>query len=54
MLLTNLNINHNLSDDKEIFLTIDNIFDRKDITSHANSEYNKMGRSFKLGYKTKL
>ena len=54
MLLTNLNINHNLSDDKEIFLTIDNIFDRKDITSHATSEYYTMGRSFKLGYKTKL
>ena len=54
MLLTNLNINHNLSDDKEIFLTIDNIFDRKDITSHASSEYYTMGRSFKLGYKTKL
>ena len=39
---------------KEIFLTIDNIFDRKDITSHATSEYYTMGRSFKLGYKTKL
>ena len=54
MLLTNLNINRKVDENREIFLTIDNVLNRKDITSHATSEYYTMGRSFKLGYKTKL
>lgn len=54
MLLTGANVIYKLKADKEIFLTVDNLFDRKDITSHSTSEYYTMGRTFQLGYKMNL
>lgn len=54
MLLTGANVSYKLATDKELFLTVDNIFDRKDITSHSTSEYYTLGRTFQLGYRMSL
>lgn len=54
MLLTGANVSYKLATDRELFLTVDNIFDRKDITSHSTSEYYTLGRTFQLGYKMNL
>ncbi|CQR74454.1 Vitamin B12 transporter BtuB precursor [Sporomusa ovata DSM 2662] len=54
MLLTGANVSYKLAADREIFLTVDNLFDRKDITSHSTSEYYTLGRTFQLGYKMSL
>lgn len=54
MLLTGANISYKVAADREIYLTVDNIFDRKDITSHSTSEYYTLGRTVQLGYKINL
>lgn len=54
MLLTGANVSYKLATDKELFLTVDNIFDRNDITSHSTSEYYTLGRTFQLGYRMSL
>lgn len=54
MLLTGANVSYKLATAREIFLTVDNLFDRKDITSHSTSEYYTLGRTFQLGYRMSL
>jgi iron complex outermembrane receptor protein len=54
MLLTGATVSYQLAADREVFLIIDNLFDRKDITSHSTSEYYTFGRTFQLGYKMNL
>lgn len=51
MLLTGANISYKLAPNKELYVTVDNVFNRQDITSHSTSEYYTLGRTFLLGYK---
>ncbi len=51
MLLTGLDIRRKLDKQREIYLDIDNLFDRQDIISHASSEYYTMPRTFRVGYR---
>ncbi len=51
MLLTGLDVRRKLDAQREIYLNVDNVFDRRDIVSHASSEYYAMPRTFRLGYR---
>lgn len=53
-LLTNLNVKYHPSERKEIYLAIENIFDRKDIVSHTSSEYYSTPINFRVGYRVKF
>ena len=43
--------NFYLAKNKEIYLAIENIFDRKDIISHTSSEYYSTPLNFRVGYR---
>ena len=49
-LFTNLNISYKPTKDGKFFLNIDNLLDRKDITTAATSSFYTMERNFMLGY----
>ncbi|MBQ7883682.1 MAG: TonB-dependent receptor [Phascolarctobacterium sp.] len=49
-LFTNLNISYKPTKDSKFFLNIDNLLDRKDITTAATSSFYTMERNFMLGY----
>lgn len=49
-LFTNLNVSYKPTKDSKFFLNIDNLFDRKDITTAATSSFYTMERNFMLGY----
>lgn len=53
MLLTSMRVAYKPVVSQEIYLTVDNIFDRQDITTHssAGSAYYTPERSFELGYR---
>lgn len=53
MLLTSMQVAYKPVIDQEIYLTVDNILDRQDITTHssAGSAYYTPERSFELGYR---
>ena len=48
---TSLHATYKPEKDHEIFLNIDNLLDRNDITSHVSSRYLAQGTNFELGYK---
>lgn len=49
-LFTNLNVSYKPAKDHKIFFNLDNILDRKDITTAATSSFYTMGRNFMVGY----
>ncbi len=49
-LFTNLHISYKPTKDGKFFLNIDNLLDRKDITTAATSSFYTMERNFMLGY----
>lgn len=49
-LFTNLNIVYKPRKDEKIYLNLENIFDRRDITTASTSSYYNLGRNFMLGY----
>ena len=53
-LLTTLHASYSPTKDHEIFLDVDNLLDRVDITSHTTSRYKTIGTNFVLGYKYKF
>lgn len=53
-LLTTLHATYSPTKDHEIFLNVDNLLDRTDITSHTSSRYKTLGTNFVLGYKYKF
>ena len=53
-LLTTAHVSYSPTKDHEIFLNVDNMLDRIDITSHVSSRYKTLGTNFVLGYKYKF
>lgn len=51
---TSLHASYKPTKDHEIFLNVDNLLDREDITSHVSSRYKSLGTNFVLGYKYKF
>ena len=50
-LLTSVSLKYKPAKNKEIYLAIENIFDRKDIISHTSSEYYSTPLNFRVGYR---
>lgn len=48
---TSLNAVYKPTKNHEIFLNVDNLLNRRDITSHVSSRYISLGRNFEIGYK---
>lgn len=51
LFITSLHLSYKPEADKEIYLDVDNLLDRKDITSHVLSRYYSLPANFMLGYK---
>lgn len=49
-LFTNINVAYKPDKSSKIFLNVDNLLDRKDITTCASSTFYTLGRNFVLGY----
>lgn len=49
-LFTNLNVAYKPDKSSKVFLNVDNLFDRRDITTSATSSFYTLGRNFMLGY----
>lgn len=49
-LYTSMNINYKPDNHSRIYLNLDNLLDRKDITTTATSSFYTLGRNFMLGY----
>ena len=54
MLPVTLHINHHYDENRTLTFTVDNLLDRKDITSHSTTEYYTLPRSYKLGMTMKF
>ncbi len=54
LLMSGLNVSYKPESDKEIFLNANNLFDRRDITTHASSRYYMMPFNFELGYRLRF
>lgn len=52
LFVTGLNISYRPDKGKEVCLNVDNLLDRKDITTHSSSRYYALSRNFELGYRT--
>ena len=50
-LYTSLHASYRPEKNHEIYLNIDNLLNREDITSHVSSRYVSLGRNFEVGYK---
>ena len=50
-LYTSLHASYRPEQNHEIYLNIDNLLNREDITSHVSSRYVSLGRNFEVGYK---
>lgn len=51
MFLTSFRTSYKPVKNHEIFLNVDNLLNRQDITSHVSSLYYSLGRNFEIGYK---
>ena len=49
-LYTNLNVAYKPDKSSKVFLNVDNLLDRQDITTSAGSTFYTLGRNFLLGY----
>lgn len=49
-MFTNLHMTYQPADNHKIFFHLNNIFDRKDITTNSTSNFLSLGRNFMLGY----
>ena len=49
-LYTNLNVAYKPDKSSKVFLNVDNLLDRQDITTSAGSTFYTLGRNFMLGY----
>lgn len=52
LFITGLNLSYRPAAGKEVYLNVDNLLDRKDITTHSSSRYYALSRNFELGYRT--
>ena len=49
-LFTNLNVAYKPDKNSKIFLNVDNLLNRRDITTASTSTFYTLGRNFMLGY----
>lgn len=53
-LFTNLNLSYAPTESRKFYLNVENLLDRRDITSSSTSTYYCLGRNFMFGYEAKL
>lgn len=54
LFITSLHAQYKVNAEQEVFLDIDNLLDRDDITSHVSSRYNALPLNYRLGYRYKF
>ena len=54
LFITGLNLSYRPQADHEIYLNVDNLFNRSDITSHVLSRYVALATNFTLGYRVRF
>ena len=54
LFITGLNLSYRPRTDHEIYLNVDNLFNRSDITSHVLSRYVALATNFTLGYRVRF
>ena len=54
LFITGLNLSYRPMADHEVYLNVDNLFNRADITSHVLSRYVALSTNFTLGYRVRF